>query len=67
MLCYSVHKGTFCSQESIHPLFNPKYILISVCSTTMWIGHLSRFTTEEELRQEVEHYGEIISINVRWL
>ena len=35
----------------------------SVCSTTLWIGHLTKQTTEEELQEELSKYGEA-TINV---
>jgi len=31
---------------------------ISVCSQTLWIGHISKQTTEEELQQELSKHGE---------
>ena len=33
--------------------------LLSVCTKTLWIGHLNKQTTEDDLRREVESYGEV--------
>ncbi|KAK7107345.1 SR-related and CTD-associated factor 4-like [Littorina saxatilis] len=30
---------------------------LSICSTTLWFGHLAKHTTEDELRSEIEKYG----------
>jgi RNA recognition motif-containing protein len=38
---------------------------ISVCSTTLFIGKVPKTTSEEELREELEKYGKVDSINVR--
>ncbi|KAL5289297.1 nrd-1 family protein [Megaselia abdita] len=37
---------------------------LSVCSTTLWIGHLSKLVQEEELSDTFSKYGEIVSINM---
>nr|XP_014286010.1 uncharacterized protein LOC106686920 isoform X3 [Halyomorpha halys] len=37
---------------------------LAVCSTTLWIGHLSKLVTEEELSNTFGNYGEIVSINL---
>ncbi|KAL8617887.1 hypothetical protein ACOMHN_016543 [Nucella lapillus] len=37
---------------------------ISVCSTTLWFGHLAKYTAEEELRAEIEKYGTAQSIKM---
>ncbi|KAL4233497.1 SR-related and CTD-associated factor 8 [Mactra antiquata] len=37
---------------------------ITVCTTTIWIGHLNKFTSEEELKNELEHYGPVETINM---
>ena len=31
---------------------------VSVCSRTLWIGHISKQTTEDELQQELNKHGE---------
>jgi hypothetical protein len=36
----------------------------SVCSKTIWIGHLAKTTTEDDLKSIVESYGQIIDIHV---
>ena len=41
------------------------YFPISVCSTTLWIGHLNKNTTDDDLAQELSKYAEIKEINVR--
>ena len=38
--------------------------MCAVCSTTLWIGHLNKHTTEQELSSELSQFGEISSINV---
>ncbi|KAH9525314.1 SR- and CTD-associated factor 8 [Bulinus truncatus] len=37
---------------------------ISICSMTLWFGHLTKHTTEEELREHIEKYGTIKTINM---
>ncbi len=37
---------------------------VSVCTTTLWLGHLPKNTSEEELRKEIEKHGDVGSINV---
>ncbi|XP_064627087.1 SR-related and CTD-associated factor 4-like isoform X2 [Lineus longissimus] len=37
---------------------------LSVCTTTLWIGHISRLTTENNLQEELERFGEVESINM---
>lgn len=39
---------------------------IAVCSTTLFIGKISKTTSEDELRAELEKYGSLESINVRF-
>lgn len=43
---------------------NFQKIISIVCSTTLWIGHLSKLVTEEELSNTFGNYGEIVSINL---
>ena len=38
--------------------------LLSVCTRTLWLGHLAKQTMEEDLRKELESYGEVDSIHV---
>ena len=38
--------------------------MCAVCSKTLWIGHLNRHTTEQELNSELSQFGEISSTNV---
>ncbi|WAR07345.1 SCAF4-like protein [Mya arenaria] len=37
---------------------------VTICTTTIWIGHLNKFTSEEELKTELERYGPVININM---
>lgn len=37
---------------------------ISVCSTTLWVGHLSKLVQQEELSDTFGKYGDIISIDM---
>lgn len=37
---------------------------ISVCTRTLWFGHLAKHTTEDELRSEIEKYGQIETVNM---
>ncbi|KAK7503094.1 hypothetical protein BaRGS_00005720 [Batillaria attramentaria] len=37
---------------------------ISVCTRTLWFGHLAKHTTEDELRAEIEKYGPVETINM---
>lgn len=39
-------------------------MLILVCSTTLWIGHLSKLTQQEELSDIFTKYGDIVSIDM---
>lgn len=39
---------------------------IAVCSTTLFIGKISKTTSEDELRAELEKFGSLESINVRF-
>ncbi|XP_013070358.1 SR-related and CTD-associated factor 4-like [Biomphalaria glabrata] len=43
---------------------SPKDRHISICSMTLWFGHLTKHTTEEELREHIEKYGTIKTINM---
>jgi len=36
----------------------------AVCSKTLWIGHLNKHTTEQELSSELSQFGEVTSVNV---
>ena len=36
---------------------------ISVCSTTLWVGHLSKLIAEDDLSDMFGEFGEILSIN----
>ena len=38
--------------------------MCAVCSKTLWIGHLNKHTTEQELSSELSQLGEVSSINV---
>jgi len=38
--------------------------MCTVCSKTLWIGHLNKHTTEQELSSELSQLGEVSSINV---
>lgn len=40
------------------------YLLFPVCSTTLWIGHLNKNTTDDDLAEELSKYAEIKEINV---
>ncbi|XP_073969717.1 insulator su(Hw) mRNA adaptor isoform X2 [Rhodnius prolixus] len=37
---------------------------IAVCSTTLWIGHLSKLVQQEELSDTFGEFGDIVSINL---
>ncbi|KAI5700018.1 hypothetical protein M8J75_012856 [Diaphorina citri] len=37
---------------------------LAVCSTTLWIGHLSKLVQEEELSDTFGEYGDVVSINL---
>lgn len=37
---------------------------IPVCSTTLWVGHLSKLVQQEELSDTFGKYGEIVSIDM---
>ena len=37
---------------------------LSVCSTTIWVGHLSKLVTNEDLSDTFGQYGEILTINM---
>ncbi|XP_059608121.1 SR-related and CTD-associated factor 4 [Phlebotomus argentipes] len=37
---------------------------LSVCSTTLWVGHLSKLVQQEELSDTFGHYGDIVSIDM---
>jgi RNA-binding protein 16 len=37
---------------------------ISVCSTTIWVGHLSKLVQQEELSDTFGKYGDIVSIDM---
>jgi hypothetical protein len=37
---------------------------MTVCSTTLWIGHLSKNTTQDNIMDEMVNYGEVLSVNV---
>lgn len=38
--------------------------MLSVCSTTLWIGHLSKLVQQEELSDTFGKYGEIVTIDM---
>lgn len=38
--------------------------VFTVCSTTLWIGHLSKLTQQEELSDIFTKYGDIVSIDM---
>ncbi|EFX73222.1 hypothetical protein DAPPUDRAFT_14394, partial [Daphnia pulex] len=58
--------------EVIQPLFDmadsslppTKKEALSVCSTTLWVGHLSKLVQQEELSDTFGQYGEILSIDL---
>ena len=37
---------------------------ISVCSTTLWLGHLSKSISEDDIKAEMEFYGEVVNVAV---
>ncbi|GAB1599500.1 splicing factor, arginine/serine-rich 15-like isoform X2 [Argonauta hians] len=37
---------------------------LSVCTRTIWLGHIAKVTSEDELRQEIEKYGAVETINM---
>ena len=40
------------------------FFLISVCSTTLWVGHLSKLVADEDLSDLFGEYGVVESINL---
>lgn len=42
---------------------NPFVVQFSVCSTTLWVGHLSKLVYQEELSDTFGEYGDIVSID----
>ena len=38
--------------------------VVPVCSTTLWVGHLSKLVQQEELSDTFGQYGEIVSIDL---
>lgn len=38
--------------------------LLSVCSTTLWVGQLDKRTTQQDVASLLEEFGPIESINV---
>lgn len=40
------------------------FFFFSVCSTTLWIGHLSKLVQQEELSDTFGEFGDIVSINL---
>ena len=38
--------------------------MLTVCSTTLWVGHLSKLVLQEELSDTFGQYGEIVSIDL---
>jgi RNA recognition motif. (a.k.a. RRM, RBD, or RNP domain) len=38
--------------------------VVLVCSTTLWVGHLSKLVQQEELSDTFGQYGEIVSIDL---
>lgn len=39
-------------------------VLLSVCSTTLWVGQLDKRTTQQDVASLLEEFGPIESINV---
>lgn len=37
---------------------------LSVCSTTLWVGHLSKLVSQEEISDTFGAYGDIVSIDL---
>lgn len=40
------------------------FIIFVVCTTTLFIGKISKNTTEDELKEEIEKFGTAESIHV---
>lgn len=38
--------------------------LLAVCSTTLWVGHLSKLVHQEELSDTFGEFGDIVSIDL---
>lgn len=38
--------------------------MLVVCSTTLWVGHLSKLVHQEELSDTFGEYGDIVSIDL---
>ena len=45
-------------------LIKNSYFQFSVCSSTLWVGHLSKLVTEEELSDLFGEFGLVESINL---
>lgn len=39
-------------------------VFVIVCSTTLWVGHLSKLVHQEELSDNFGEYGDIVSIDL---
>lgn len=37
---------------------------LSICSTTLWVGHLSKLVSQEELSDTFGVYGDVVSIDL---
>lgn len=44
------------------PTFKKNHL--AVCSTTLWVGHLSKLVQEEELSDAFGEFGDVVSINL---
>ena len=40
------------------------YFSIVVCSCTIWIGHLSKTTKQQQIKEAFEDYGQVKSVDV---
>ena len=40
------------------------FFFLTVCSTTLWLGHLSKLVTEDALSNTFGNYGKIVSIKL---
>ena len=61
-----IKKGYLSGKTSFCPIFQAvvSRITFAVCSTTLWVGHLSKLVAEEDLSDMFGQFGEIITINL---
>ena len=55
--------GSILTAPSLKPHSDSYHQYVSVCSTTLWVGHLSKLIAEDDLSDMFGEFGEILSIN----